>query len=148
MANLSHFRDDRELAMRVVSHQLRLLDRPTGEEQWWEYLSDTCLSRLVQQGPMSQEPRFRYHNLGHLVLLPLAHRVFALDPVGKRRLWERNLWDEGQPGENPNYRGHVYNPADGSLKIRIDKVYPLADASQAHRDIEGRKTTGKLVLHT
>jgi len=36
--------------------------------------------------------------------------------------------------------------ASGQLKIRIDKVYPLAEAAQAHRDIEGRKTTGKLVL--
>jgi NADPH:quinone reductase len=35
---------------------------------------------------------------------------------------------------------------EGSVKIRIDKIYPLAEAAQAHRDIEGRKTTGKLVL--
>ncbi|MEP7353204.1 MAG: quinone oxidoreductase [Acidobacteriota bacterium] len=34
----------------------------------------------------------------------------------------------------------------GKLKIRIDKTYPLADAAQAHRDLEGRKTTGKLLL--
>jgi NADPH2:quinone reductase len=35
---------------------------------------------------------------------------------------------------------------EGKLKIHIDKVYPLADAAQAHRDLEGRKTTGKLLL--
>lgn len=35
---------------------------------------------------------------------------------------------------------------EGKLKVRIDKIYPLADAAQAHRDLEGRKTTGKLVL--
>jgi NADPH:quinone reductase len=35
---------------------------------------------------------------------------------------------------------------DGSLKLRIEHRYPLAEASQAHRDLEGRKTTGKLVL--
>ena len=34
----------------------------------------------------------------------------------------------------------------GKLKIRIDKTYPLAEAAQAHRDLEGRKTTGKLIL--
>jgi NADPH:quinone reductase len=34
----------------------------------------------------------------------------------------------------------------GQLKINIDKVYPLAEAAQAHRDLEGRKTTGKLLL--
>src|SRR5262249_23310754 len=36
--------------------------------------------------------------------------------------------------------------AKGDLKLRIHKVYPLAEAEQAHRDLEGRKTTGKLLL--
>ncbi len=34
----------------------------------------------------------------------------------------------------------------GDLKLRIEHSYPLAQAAQAHRDLEGRKTTGKLVL--
>jgi NADPH:quinone reductase len=34
----------------------------------------------------------------------------------------------------------------GDLKLRIHKAYPLAEAQQAHRDLEGRKTTGKLLL--
>jgi len=34
----------------------------------------------------------------------------------------------------------------GKLKVRMEHIYPLADAAQAHRDIEGRKTTGKLIL--
>src|ERR1044072_8310933 len=36
--------------------------------------------------------------------------------------------------------------ARGELKLRIHKVYPLAEAEQAHRDLEGMKTTGKLLL--
>jgi len=36
--------------------------------------------------------------------------------------------------------------ADGSLKLRIERTYPLAEAAQAHRDLTGRKTTGKLLL--
>ena len=36
--------------------------------------------------------------------------------------------------------------ARGDLKLRIHKTYPLAEAQQAHRDLEGRKTTGKLLL--
>ena len=32
------------------------------------------------------------------------------------------------------------------LKLRIEHSYKLADAAQAHRDLEGRKTTGKLLL--
>ncbi|MBF6059607.1 quinone oxidoreductase [Nocardia terpenica] len=36
--------------------------------------------------------------------------------------------------------------ASGALHIRIGATYPLTDAAQAHRDLEGRKTTGSLVL--
>src|ERR1700726_2526695 len=36
--------------------------------------------------------------------------------------------------------------AAGKLKLRIQHPYPLAQAQQAHRDLEGRKTTGKLLL--
>jgi NADPH:quinone reductase len=32
------------------------------------------------------------------------------------------------------------------LKLRIEHIYPLQEAQQAHRDLEGRKTTGKLLL--
>jgi NADPH2:quinone reductase len=36
--------------------------------------------------------------------------------------------------------------AAGKLKLRIEHTYPLADAQRAHRELEGRKTTGKLLL--
>lgn len=36
--------------------------------------------------------------------------------------------------------------ASGELKLSIHKTYPLAGAADAHRDLEGRKTTGKLLL--
>jgi NADPH:quinone reductase len=36
--------------------------------------------------------------------------------------------------------------AAGKLKLRSEHSYPLAEAQQAHRDLEGRKTTGKLLL--
>lgn len=35
---------------------------------------------------------------------------------------------------------------DGSLKLRIEHTYPLTKATQAHRDLESRGTTGKLLL--
>src|SRR3979411_1146392 len=34
----------------------------------------------------------------------------------------------------------------GKLKLRIEHSYPLAEAQRAHRDLEGRRTTGKLLL--
>jgi NADPH2:quinone reductase len=34
----------------------------------------------------------------------------------------------------------------GELKLRIGATFPLAEAAQAHRDLEGRRTTGKVLL--
>jgi len=43
--------------------------------------------------------------------------------------------------------GDVLNwVAEGKLKLRIDRTYPMAQAADAHRDLEGRKTAGKLIL--
>ncbi len=36
--------------------------------------------------------------------------------------------------------------ASAKLKLRIEHKYPQAEAQKAHRDLEGRKTTGKLLL--
>ena len=36
--------------------------------------------------------------------------------------------------------------AEGKLQLRLKHSYPLENAAQAHRDLEGRKTTGKLLL--
>lgn len=36
--------------------------------------------------------------------------------------------------------------AEGKLKVRVAKTYPLADAAHAHRDLEARKVAGKLLL--
>ena len=35
---------------------------------------------------------------------------------------------------------------EGKLKLRLEHTYPLAEAAQAHRDLEARKTTGKVLL--
>jgi NADPH2:quinone reductase len=36
--------------------------------------------------------------------------------------------------------------AKGTLKLRIGKEFPLAEAAEAHRQLEARKTAGKLLL--
>ncbi len=35
---------------------------------------------------------------------------------------------------------------DGKLKVRMEFEFPLKDAAEAHRALEGRKTTGKVLL--
>ncbi|HET7480685.1 MAG TPA: zinc-binding dehydrogenase, partial [Rubrobacteraceae bacterium] len=37
--------------------------------------------------------------------------------------------------------------SSGDLKLTIGGSYPLEKAAEAHADLEGRKTTGKLLLH-
>ena len=34
----------------------------------------------------------------------------------------------------------------GQLQLRIGATFPLADAAEAHRQLEGRRTTGKVLL--
>ena len=36
--------------------------------------------------------------------------------------------------------------ADGSLNVRIGATFSLADAAEAHRALEGRQTTGKVLI--
>jgi NADPH2:quinone reductase len=43
--------------------------------------------------------------------------------------------------------GDVFSAvASGALTVRISNTYPLSQAANAHRDLESRKTTGKLLL--
>jgi len=51
------------------------------------------------------------------------------------------------PEELQRRAGSVFGMIrDGKLKLRIEHIYPLAEAQRAHCDLEGRKTTGKLLL--
>jgi NADPH2:quinone reductase len=36
--------------------------------------------------------------------------------------------------------------SDGSLRLKIDRKYPLAQVAEAHRALESRATTGKLLV--
>jgi NADPH2:quinone reductase len=36
--------------------------------------------------------------------------------------------------------------ADGTLTVRIGREFPLAQAADAHRELEARRTTGKVLL--
>ena len=43
--------------------------------------------------------------------------------------------------------GEVFDAiAAGTMKIRVGAQYPLAEAAQAHRDLEGRELPGSIVL--
>jgi NADPH:quinone reductase len=81
-------------------------------------------------GPVPDFPPLLLSQKGSLFLTrpSLAHYSANRDEV---------LW---RAGDVLNWIGQ------GRLKLHIFKIYPLAEAGQAHRDLEGRKTTGKLLL--
>jgi NADPH2:quinone reductase len=52
-----------------------------------------------------------------------------------------------KPGELAWRAGDLFRwIAEGKIKLRIEQEYPLADAAQAHRELESRRTSGKLLL--
>jgi NADPH2:quinone reductase len=53
------------------------------------------------------------------------------------------------PAELRQRVGDVFDMlAGGALKVRLFGTYPLAEAAKAHRDLEGRRTRGKLLIAT
>jgi NADPH2:quinone reductase len=53
------------------------------------------------------------------------------------------------PAELRERAGEVFDAiAAGTLSVRVGGRYPLAEARQAHEDLQARRTTGKLVLTT
>jgi NADPH2:quinone reductase len=72
----------------------------------------------------------------------------VLNPKGSLFLTRPSLAHYVQNRDELLWRaGDVLNwIAGGKLKLNVQRTYPLAHAAEAHRDLEGRKTAGKLVL--
>jgi len=74
--------------------------------------------------------------------------IIKLSTMGSLYLTRPTLKDYAATREELDQRaGDVLRwVAEGTLKLRLEHTYPLAEAAQAHRDLEGRKTTGKVLL--
>ena len=72
----------------------------------------------------------------------------TLGPKGSLFLTRPTLFDYTADRESLDWRtSDVFNwIAEGNLNLRVEHFYALADAQQAHKDLEGRKTTGKIIL--
>jgi NADPH2:quinone reductase len=90
---------------------------------------------------------------GHVVVYGAASG--PADPVVPNNLMTRSISLSG--GSLPNFTatreellrrsGDVLSAVrEGWLKLRIDRVLPLAEAEKAHRLLEGRQSRGKIVL--
>ena len=90
---------------------------------------------------------------GHMVLYGQASG--APDPLDVRKLGNGSLYLT-RPGlgdytvtreELEQRAGDVLGwVQSGELKLRVEHIFPLSDAAEAHRQLESRATTGKLLL--
>ena len=70
-----------------------------------------------------------------------AEGVALPDPADARDLHGH----AGRPGgDGPG--GVRGRSGTGKVKVEIRHTYPLAEAAQVHRDLEGRKTVGSIVM--
>jgi NADPH2:quinone reductase len=51
-----------------------------------------------------------------------------------------------QPSELTRRANDLFGWIADGLDVRVHERYPLAEARRAHEDLEGRRTTGKLLL--
>lgn len=74
-----------------------------------------------------------------LTLLTRKGSLFVTRPTGSHYLGRREDLLEGA--------GKLFAAIlDGSIRVRIDRTFPLADVADAHRALAGRETTGSVVL--
>jgi outer membrane protein assembly factor BamB len=115
---LPFFRRNR-LALHMGNHKLQLLDS-TGEERWSVALPRTMFQQMLNGNGEPHRVEFPFQNVGNLVVLPVGHMVFGIDPVGQRKLWEKDVAGSRAGPQSPNgpqYATLTVNPRDGSLRI-------------------------------
>jgi outer membrane protein assembly factor BamB/tetratricopeptide (TPR) repeat protein len=107
------------LALNLAFHKLQVLDGSTGEERWGVALTRTMFQQMMYANGQSHQVRFPFQSVGHLVVLPVGHMVFGIDPVGRRVLWEKSLVgkDGPQTPNGPQYIQLAADPRDGSLRV-------------------------------
>ena len=72
----------------------------------------------------------------------------TLGPKGSLFLTRPTIFDYLADRETLQWRSNDLFSwiAAGKLSLRLEHSYPLANASEAHKDLEARKTTGKVIL--
>ena len=72
----------------------------------------------------------------------------VLSQKGSLFLTRPVLWHYTATREELLWRaGDVLNAVrSGELRVRVDRVFPLAEAASAHRRLEGREAIGKILL--
>jgi outer membrane protein assembly factor BamB/tetratricopeptide (TPR) repeat protein len=103
-------------------HALKLFEGD--KESWSQNLTRTMFQNFTWVGGQPNNPvRFPYHTVGHVIVLPLAHMVFGLDPLSKQVLWEKSL--TGSQPLPQNWNNVIPDPRDGTLSVYYPDGYIL-----------------------
>ncbi len=112
------------ISLRFDYHQLKITDRMTGQETASKNLTRTNFQNMIYGNGQPNLPKFTYMTVGHLVVLPVAHMVFGIDPIRGEVLWERNLYGDKQPiqgqpgfGGVPMWNQFLVDPKDNSIQL-------------------------------
>lgn len=84
----------------VHEYKLMLQDARTGEESWGHALPrnhnlDQVLANYLYQVQL----RLPLYTVGHLIVLPLGHMVYGVDPINRQVLWQESLLGTASPGQ-------------------------------------------------
>jgi len=119
-----------QLVWNFNMQQLKLQERGTNEDKWAKplKLTPTNFQNLIYGNGQPNMKKFAFMNVGHLVVLPMGHMVFGIDPIRGEVLWEKNLYAalEGGPSRLPPGQQFPYHnsltvdPRDGSIVL----MYP------------------------
>jgi outer membrane protein assembly factor BamB/tetratricopeptide (TPR) repeat protein len=116
------FFDQHRLAFNFNFHRLEITEKATGKETWSQALTRTMVQQIAFANGQSNVAPFAYQTLGHLVILPLGHLVFGLDPINKKVLWQKNLHANASQINKvevgpQNYVQLTVDPRDGTLQV-------------------------------
>jgi outer membrane protein assembly factor BamB len=106
--------------LRFDIHALELIDSATGQVRASISLTRTNFENMIAATDQATTSRYHYQTLGHLVLLPIGHMVFAIDLVNRKVIWEKHLAVHNEQQDPEAQSAHEQlgvDPRDGSLLI-------------------------------
>jgi NADPH2:quinone reductase len=74
--------------------------------------------------------------------------ILTLSAKGSLYVTRPTLANHVTPADIAKSTGDIFEwIVENKLRMRVEHLYKLSEAAQAHLDLEGRRTTGKLILH-
>jgi hypothetical protein len=79
----------------VVANELRMWDRETGGEELRLQVPTTGFGTIAYNFTLNHQVRIGSQSVGHMTLLNLGAQVVAVDPLGRKLLWHRDVLELG-----------------------------------------------------